>query len=290
MNGVFRAWSSLTLAALLAGGTAAAQPHTGSSSAAQLSAAETSTFAQGIDALKADRLDEAERAFRDVLRAGGDLSFVHHNLGVVLHQRRQPSAALAEFRAAIRLDPAYGPSHLLAGTSLLALGRPREAIVELQAAERLMPQEVQAPASLADAYERMGDIPRVVDALRRSRAIAPRDPVYAYRAGRAYLALAQWSVERLRAVNPRSARLHQLLARTYMEQGQTAGAILELQAAATSDPSAPEINLALAELYVQQNQLDKAAEALMRELAVAPGSRAALAVQAKIEQARGRNP
>src|SRR4051794_12990463 len=107
MNGVFPAWRILALAALLGGGTVAAQPQTPPSSSAQLSAAETSKFNQGIDALKADRLDEAERAFRDVLRAGGDLGFVHHNLGVVLHQRRQPSAALAEFRAAIRLDPAY---------------------------------------------------------------------------------------------------------------------------------------------------------------------------------------
>ena len=103
--------------------------------------------------------------------------------------------------------------------------------------------------------------------------------------GQAYVALAQWSIERLRAHSPQSPRLQQLLARTFMEQGQTARAIQALQSAAAADPSAPEVHLALAELYLRGNQLDLAEAAVAKELAITPESRAALALRAQIDLA-----
>jgi predicted Zn-dependent protease len=254
-----------------------------------LSAEQTARFTQGVEALKQGRLEAADQAFRDVLRSGGDLGFVHHNLGVVLDQRGRHAAALAEFRAAIRLDPSYGPSHLLAGTSLLALGRAREAIRYLHRAEQLLPSEVLVPARLAEAHERIGDVPRMTDALRRTRTLAPHNPEYAYRLGRAYLTLGQWSLERLRATNPRSPRLQQVLARSYIEGGQTAQAIDALRAALALEPTLPEVHLALAELYFGNRQLDLAAAEVASELALQPNGRAALQLKAQIEQARSQN-
>src|SRR6476620_5884094 len=80
-------------------------------------------FSRGVAALKAGNLDAAEAAFRGILRGGGDGAPVHHNLGIVLQQRRHYEQALVEFDAASRIDPSYGPARLLAGTSLVALGR-----------------------------------------------------------------------------------------------------------------------------------------------------------------------
>jgi predicted Zn-dependent protease len=273
---------------MLAGGLAAAQTAPGVTRASPLTSAAQGRFTEGVEALKAGRLDEAETAFREVLRAGGEAAFVHHNLGVVLQQRRRHADALAEFRAAIRLDSTYGPSHLLAGSTLLALKRPREALGSLQAARRLMPSDVAVSARLAEAYEQLGDVPRLVDELRRTRTLAPNDPEYAYRLGRGYLARAQSAVERLRRVSPASPRLQQMAARGYIQQGQTAQALQALQAAASADPGLPEVHLALGDLYLRENQLDAAAAAAAKELAIAPQSRAALALQARIEQARAR--
>ena len=80
-----------------------------------------------VEAVKSGDLGAAERDLRAILAQGGRRSFVHHNLGIVLQQRGRHADALTEFRAAARLDPAFGAARLLAGTSLLALGRPREA-------------------------------------------------------------------------------------------------------------------------------------------------------------------
>jgi Tfp pilus assembly protein PilF len=79
-----------------------------------------------------------------------------------------------------------------------------------------------------------------------------------------------------------------MAARTYIQQGQTAQAIQALQAAASADPALPEVHLALGELFLRGNQLDAAAAAAARELEIAPQSRAALALQARIEQARAK--
>jgi predicted Zn-dependent protease len=287
MNRVFPTTAVFACVTMLVCGVAPAQPRPDSRES-KLSSSEQARFTEGVEALKAERLEEAEWAFRDVLRTRADVAFVHHNLGVVLQQQRRVADALAEFRTAIRLDATYGPSHLLAGTTLLTLNRPREAVVSLQAARKLMPSDIAVSARLAEAYEQLGDIPRLVDELQRTRTLAPKGPEYAYRLGRGYLALAQWSVERLRRVSPASARLQQLQARTYIQQGQTAQAIQALQAAASADPAMPEVHLALGELYLRGNQLDAAAAAADRELEIAPQSRAALALQARIEQARAR--
>jgi predicted Zn-dependent protease len=279
--------ATIAVAAMLATGVTHAQtPSPATTRQSPLAPAAESRFNEGVEALKAGRLDEAEGAFRDVLRNAQQVAFVHHNLGVVLHRQGRQADALSEFRTAIRLDSTYGPSRLMAGTTHLALGRPRDALVELQTARRLMPSDVAVSARLAEAYEQLGDMPRLVDELRRSRTLAPQDPEFAYRLGRAYLALAEWSVARLRRASPASARVQQMSARTYIQQGQTAQAIQALQAAASADPAMPEVHLALGELYLRGNQLDAAAAAAARELEISPQSRAALALQARIEQAR----
>ena len=168
-------------------------------------------FTEGVTALKSGDLKTAERAFRDVVANGGERPFVHHNLGIVLQQRGEHQAALAEFRAAERLDPAFGPAWLLAGVSLLALGRPRDAVTELDRAAELLPGEAAVHLQLADAFERTGNITGVVREYRRLVELGPSNEDYLYRLGKAYLRLAQQSYERLRAVAPRSARLSQAL-------------------------------------------------------------------------------
>jgi tetratricopeptide (TPR) repeat protein len=170
--------------------------------AQDLSPALAERFSQAVADLKAQRLDAAEQAFRDILRDGGDRAFVHHNLGIVLRERGRHAEAVAEFRVATRLDPSFGPARLLAGTSLLALSRAPEARSELEHAIRLMPREVVAYVQLAAACERLEDPGCVTDAYRRVVQLAPDDPEYAYRLGSAYLALAKWATDRAAKSDP----------------------------------------------------------------------------------------
>ncbi len=243
-------------------------------------------FSQGVAEFKAGQLDRAEATFRDVLRSGGGRAFVHHNLGLVLRERGRAGEALAEFRTAITLDPAFGPARLLAGTTLLTLARAGEARVELERAARLMAREPVAYVQLADACERLDDRRCVVDAYRSLVQLAPEDPEYAYRLGLAYLELSQWAHQRLRTTAPGSARLFQALAREYLRQGNTDLAVRALQHAAEADPSLPDIHLALAATYLDEGRLEDAAAEIHRELAILPSGKEALALEARIDNAR----
>jgi tetratricopeptide (TPR) repeat protein len=261
----------------------------GLSSAARaqdLPPALASRFNEGVAAVKAGDADAAERAFRDVLGQGGDRAFVRHNLGIVLQQRGRHVDALAQFQVASRLDPSFGPARLLAGVSLLALNRNAEAVVALERAAKLMPAEAVAHLQLADAYERTGRIEGVVDEYRRLIAMSPANDEYAYRLGKAYLQLAQASYQRLRDVNPKSARTSQALATEYAKQGRRDLAVQEFQRAAALDPSLEEIHLSLARLYAAEQRWEEAAHEVDRELAMAPESRDAQELKAKIVERR----
>ena len=243
-------------------------------------------FSRGVAALKAGELDAAETAFREVLRQGGRRAFVHHNLAIVLQRRGQHADALREFRSAIGLDAAFGPARLLAGVSLLALERHDEAVAELEEAVRLMPGEAVAHVQLAEAYERIGDIGGLVDQYRRLVELQPANGEYRYRLGQAYLRLAQHSFERIREIQPHSARLQQALAGEYLRQGRVELAIQAFQDAARLGPKLPEIHAALARIHLDQGRLDDAAREVELELAVAPESLEARELEAAIEARR----
>jgi tetratricopeptide (TPR) repeat protein len=254
-------------------------------SAQDLAPALAARFSEGVAALKAGQLDFAEAAFREVLAGGGTRAYVHHNLGVVQQQRAQHAKALAEFRAAARLDPAFGPARLLAGASLLALGRAREAVAELDRAVRLLPDEKAAHAQLAQACELTDNVPCLVRETRVLARLAPSDPESIYRLGKAYLRLSQWAYERLRASHPRSARLSEALGREYLQQGQLDQALRAYQQAAERSPALPGIHLALARIHADAGRWDEAARETERELALVPDSAAALELKARIAAA-----
>ena len=247
-------------------------------------------FASGVQALKAGQLDEAEKTFLQVLRQGGPAPFVHHNLGIVYQQRGAHDQAVWQFRAALRLQPAFGEAWLLSGYSLLALGKNTAAVRELERAVQLLPDQPQARLQLAKAYERLNHWLGVVDQYRALRAMKPQEAEYAYQLGRAYTKLMGWSYQRMAALNPNSARLHQSLGQDYLLQEKYDLALEAYQKAAAAAPQLPEIHLALALIYLEQKNIEAAAEAIARELKLEPESQKALAVQQKIAAAKGGKP
>ncbi len=253
-----------------------------------LAPALAARFSEGVAALSAGRLDAAEAAFRALIRDDGDRAFVRHNLGIVLQQRGRHADALVEFRAASRLDPAFGPSRLLAGTSLLALGQAKAAVTELGLASRLMPREPAVHLQRADACERIDDVLCLADEYRALVQLSPDNSEYSYRLGKAYLRLSQWAHAQIQSIDPRAARLSQALGREYLEQGRTDLAERAFQDALGRDATLADVHLALARIYLADRRLDEASRAVARVLLLEPNNRTAGDLQATIEAARGR--
>jgi Flp pilus assembly protein TadD len=241
------------------------------------------TFARGVEALKAGRLAEAEAAFRRVLQDGGREAYVYNNLAIVHQQQGRHREAIAECREAIRLDAAYPAPRVVMGGSLLALGRVAEAVTTLEAAVKLQPKERLVREQLARAYERAGRPSAAIEQYRAMRDLAPGDPEAAYQLGRSYLRLSEWAMQRLRDVDPGSARLFQALGHNYRVQGRADLAVRAFERALQADPKLPEVHLALAQIHAEQRNWTSARAEVELELEVVPESAGALALQRRIE-------
>jgi Flp pilus assembly protein TadD len=236
-----------------------------------------------VEALKSGDLDTADRVFSAALRQGFKHSLVYHNLGVIAQRRGRHAEAVPRFQQALALQPNFGPSHLLLGSSLLALRRNAEAQRELRRATALMPQEPQALLQLAKAYEATENWIGAVQQLQKLVELAPAEPEYSYLLGKACTKLSGWSYRQIAKLNPHSARLQQALGQEYALQQKYDLALASFQRAAQFDPKLPEIHLAIALICVELKRWDEARSAIELELRLVPESKAALEVKAKIE-------
>jgi len=252
------------------------------SSAQELPLALQAPFEEGVRALRAGRLDEAETAFRAVLAKGGETAYVHNNLGIVLQERGRHEKAVAEFRAAARLDPAYAAPRILVAASLLALGRVSEARTAAERAVKIAPREPLARLQLAKVLERASDWTGAVEQYRALREVKPDEPEYVYALGNAYLRLSEWSLRELGTLEGGQARLHQAMGHNYRVQGRPDLALQAFERAARADPTLPEIHLAMAQVLMEQKRWGEARQEVERELAIVPESAGARALLARI--------
>jgi tetratricopeptide (TPR) repeat protein len=242
--------------------------------------------APGVEALKSGDLETAEKIFTGALRQGIRHPLVYHNLGVIAQQRGQHLGAVRRFRQALALQPDFGPSHLLLGSSLLALRKNAEAVRELQRAARLMPQQPQAHLQLAKAYEASENWISAVQQLQKLVELAPQESEYSYQLGKAWTKLFGWSYQQISRFDPHSARLQQSLGQEYAVQEKYDLALAAFQRAAQSDSKLPEIHLAIALICLELKRFDEALAAIELELNLMPNSKAALDAKAKIEAAK----
>ena len=264
----------LAIAAFLALGTAAP--------AQELPAALQAPFEEGVRALKAGRLDEAEKAFRGVLARDPASAPVRNNLGIVLQERGHHEQAVAEFREAARLDPRYVAPRILLGASLLTLGRVGEARKELERAVDLAPREPLARLQLAKVEERAGDWTGAVEQYQALAALKPEEPEYVNGLGSAYLHLSEWCLRELDKLDGGSARLFQALGHNYRVQGRPDLALTAFTKAAEADPTLPEVHLAMAQIHMEQKRWADARREIERELALVPDSAGARALAARL--------
>jgi tetratricopeptide (TPR) repeat protein len=243
-----------------------------------LPAALQASFDDGVRALKAGKLDEAESTFRAVLAKGGAVAYVHNNLGIVHQERGQHEQAVAQFREAIRLAPAYAAPRILLGASLLALGRVSEARSQLEKAVKLAPGEPLARLQLASVEERTGDWVGVVEQYRTLREMKPDEAEYVYGLGNAYLRLSGWCLKELDALDGGQARLLQAMGHNYRVQGRPDLALKAFERAAQADPNLPEVHLAMAQVNMEQKRWAEARQEVERELAIVPESAGARAL------------
>ncbi|HST23063.1 MAG TPA: tetratricopeptide repeat protein [Blastocatellia bacterium] len=157
-----------------------------------MSAEARASLEAALAALQKGALNDAERAARASVSASPRSPVPHNVLGVILDRLGRADAALAEFNAAIKLDPNFVSARNNVGRMMAERGKIKEAISEFERVLKIDPSHVQAHYNLGALYGDSGDFAKSAEHFARARAAAPDDVQLAlaflnvaYRANRA---------------------------------------------------------------------------------------------------------
>lgn len=260
-------------------------------------------IAQGRDA-------DAHKLIEDVLSKNPRDSDALLVRGELVLKGRDPSAAIADLRAALRDSPGSVPIERLLARAHIANGEPALAEQALRSAIDVAPTDMNVRLQLAQLYAQTGRDDQAIglleDSVRRDptnvqirealaiaylakrdfqaargaaddlKTLRPDSAMAVYFAGLAdqglnKLADAQQELERAHALSPHAIEPLTALAQLEVARGQSAQAIALVQSAVSaSEQKDPAPLNLLGELYVATGDVPHAVEALTRATAIAP--------------------
>ncbi len=263
-----------------AGGTAkvaVADPIAGDVGA--LSVSSQMFLTTGAQALKAERFDLAEKAFRGAIAVNPENKRAHLNLAVVLARAGDLEAAEASAREALRLDPEYGVAYFNLGTFAESRGRLAEALDLYRQALDKEPGNLKANFRLAGALMRTGDYQAAARHYRAAVEVAPGFVRARYLESLAWIALERYDAAR--DVLEKAVEIH--------PQNRELGGSLARLLATSQPPSTADAERALALARTLDRDDPENVETLAMALAAAGRTGEAVATQqALLDAARGR--
>jgi tetratricopeptide (TPR) repeat protein len=243
----------------------------------------------GAVLVQQERFPEAIAQYKQALALAPGLTPLRLNLGLAYLKSGSREAALTEFTAALRADPANRQVRQLRALTLLELERFEEAAPEYA---RLMPGDVSVRLGLATAYTRLGREPEAQEALGPLLDRRDSAEVEMLR-GQAMFAEnrfdeARAAFELAARLNPRLETVHFHLGATYWKQQQIPEAIAEWRRELAAQPESFQPNYTLGAALALFGSPE--AEPLLRKaVGVKPRSAQALYQLAKLVWQRSKS-
>jgi len=185
----------------------------------------------------------------------GRLASTRTGLGIALESRGRLEEAIAQYREAIRLDPALSLPHQRLGIALEARGRVEEAIPEYLTALEIAPQDPETLDDLGNAYVKLAKYDDAIVAFRRAiRALSQAQTERS--SGNARSGSAPG---RRRGESAREAATRINLGIAHEGKGQVGDAVREYREAIRLDPGRAEAHNDLGDLM---RKLGRAGEAV----------------------------
>jgi Tfp pilus assembly protein PilF len=131
------------------------------------------TYGRAMEAASAGRLDEGEALFKEVLEAAPDLAVARYNLGYLYTRTKNWTAAEAEFRRAIELQPERSDSYAALAAVYEASGRRDEAVKLLTEASSRFEGDAAFQFTFGVACLNAGQSELATAALQRARELDP---------------------------------------------------------------------------------------------------------------------
>ena len=118
---------------------------------------------------------EALSDFTRALERDPKMATGYVNRGFVLNDLRQAGNAVKDFRTALQLQPDYGEAHLGLGYADLQLHRPKPALIQLEAAQKLLGKSHAWHLARAEAFRQEQDFPHAEPEYRIALQETPND-------------------------------------------------------------------------------------------------------------------
>ena len=137
---------------------------------------DTAHLNLGFALEKIGRKAEAMAEYRAALKIDPDSVEAHNNLANLLDDTGHPDEALAEYQEALRINPKYVAAHNNLGTVLVELGRFDEAMEQFAAAAQSDPADWHAPYLTGKVLLKQGRDPEAIPYFRQAVKLDPNNP------------------------------------------------------------------------------------------------------------------
>jgi tetratricopeptide (TPR) repeat protein len=219
----------------------------------------------------------AAKARRLTLGNHSDAKWAHNLLGDIARNAGDTDTALIDYRAALALDSSFNIARINLARTLAQSGDFAAAETTLAEAASLEPQATSLPTARAEIALAKGDRAAAVTAFLAAAEIAPVDPAPLVRAGELELQLDQTEagmahLEEALDLDPGHADALRLLGGAYRADGDLAAAERLFRDWADYVPSSTEAHRALAELLLERNDPEAAAEHYDRLVTLDPAN------------------
>ncbi len=203
------------------------------------------------------------------------------NRGFVLNDLKQAAKASKDFQTALRLDPGYGEGHLGLAYADLQLHRPKQALTQLDSAQKILGKSHAWRLARAEAYRQESDFAHAANEYREALAEDPKDLTtelaYAdvlYRMR--HYAEATAALKAAIALSPSEPAIYALMAQVDARQGNREQAMQDIQSAERLGGDRVEILTATGDALLTLGDRDQAMQRFSRALDVPSGNRIAI--------------
>jgi len=221
------------------------------------------------------KLDDAESAYREILKIDPQSVAALNRLGAIEVQRGRFSDGIRFYRRALEISPSEFVTNLNLGIAYIKKQDFGSAVGPLERAARSAPESLQAHELLAGALVGQNQFLRAIPELEKARALNPDDLPALYLLQRSYLETKQYekalaAFDRLQALDPDSPWVRILRGQAEDGLGNYPKAIEEFEAARTQLPRDATVRFSLGFMYWKIRRLADAEKELVQALRLDP--------------------
>lgn len=212
--------------------------------------------ARARQALEEKKPDLAASEYQAILAIDPKNVEARGNLGVVAYLQGNCTEARLQFRQALHLHPELWKIQAMLGLCEKYLGETAQAKGRLEESfphltERRL--QVRAGLGLAEIYYRQGELERALPVLAVLERADPKNADVLYVEYRIHTDLADQARDKLGLVAPDSARVHQVMAQHFINEGDSKHAVEQYREALRIDPHLPGVRFELGEALLQES-------------------------------------